>query len=104
MPAFSYLAYPVPGAKKELLTDLAALDYCEATPADNQEILILVTDTPDENKEKVKPTSAMVPRTISSSKTKPKPLTLSNLENFWRITRRRKWQKYLAYLPEISDI
>ena len=52
MPVFSYLAYPVPGAKEELLDDLAALDYCEATPADNQEILILVTDTPDENKEK----------------------------------------------------
>jgi nitrate reductase NapAB chaperone NapD len=52
MPVFSYLAYPVPGAKDELLNDLAALDYCEATPADNQEILILVTDTPDESKEK----------------------------------------------------
>ena len=52
MPVFSYLAYPVPGAKEELLNDLAALDYCEATPADNQEILILVTDTPDEDKEK----------------------------------------------------
>ena len=52
MPVFSYLAYPVPGAKKELLNDLAALDYCEATPADNQEILILVTDTPDDTMEK----------------------------------------------------
>ena len=52
MPVFSYLAYPVPGAKDELLNDLAALDYCEATPADNQEILILVTDTPDDNREK----------------------------------------------------
>ena len=52
MPVFSYLAYPVPGAKKELLNDLAALDYCEATPADNQDILVLLTDTPDENKEK----------------------------------------------------
>ena len=52
MPVFSYLAYPVPGAKKKLLNDLAALDYCEVTPADNQEILILVTDTPDESKEK----------------------------------------------------
>jgi len=51
MPVFSYLAYPVPGAKEELLSDLAALDYCQATPADNQEILILVTDTPDENRE-----------------------------------------------------
>ena len=52
MPVFSYLAYPVPGSKEELLNDLTALDYCEATPADNQEILILVTDTPDEDKEK----------------------------------------------------
>ncbi len=51
MPVFSYLAYPAPGAKQELLNDLAALDYCEVTPADNEEILILVTDTPDENKE-----------------------------------------------------
>ncbi len=51
MPVFSYLAYPVPGAKKELLDDLAALDYCDVTAADNNEILILVTDTPDEDKE-----------------------------------------------------
>ena len=52
MPVFSYLAYPVQGAKEELLNDLAALDYCEATPAENEEILILVTDTPDEKTEK----------------------------------------------------
>jgi len=52
MPVFSYLAYPKRGAKKQLLKDLVALDYCEATPADNQEILILVTDTPDEDEEK----------------------------------------------------
>ncbi len=52
MPVFSYLAYPAQGAKEELLKDLAALDYCEATPAENEEILILVTDTPDEKKEK----------------------------------------------------
>ena len=52
MPVFSYLAYPKQGAKEQLLKDLVALDYCEATPADNQEILILVTDTPDEDQEK----------------------------------------------------
>ena len=51
MPVFSYLAYPVPGEKEALFNELVALDYCEATPADNQEILILVTDTPDENRE-----------------------------------------------------
>ena len=52
MPVFSYLAYPVPGAKETLLNELAALDYCEVTAADNNEILILVTDTPDEEREK----------------------------------------------------
>jgi hypothetical protein len=52
MPVFSYLAYPAQGAKEALLKDLATLDYCEAVPAENEEILILVTDTPDEKKEK----------------------------------------------------
>jgi nitrate reductase NapAB chaperone NapD len=53
MPVFSYLAYPKQGAKQDLLNDLSALDYCEVTPADNQNILILITDTPDEETEKV---------------------------------------------------
>ncbi len=52
MPVFSYLAYPKQGAKQDLLDDLSALDHCETTPADNQNILILITDTPDEETEK----------------------------------------------------
>jgi nitrate reductase NapAB chaperone NapD len=52
MAIFSYLAYPVQGAKEQLLNDLAALDFCEVTPAENQEVLILITDTPDEESEK----------------------------------------------------
>jgi nitrate reductase NapAB chaperone NapD len=52
MPVFSYLAYPVKGAKEELLNELAALDHCEVMPAENEEILILVTDAPDEEQEK----------------------------------------------------
>ncbi len=52
MPIFSYLAYPVQGAKEQLVKDLAALDFCEVTPAENEEVLILVTDTPDEETEK----------------------------------------------------
>jgi len=52
MPVFSYLAYPKHGEKKALLRDLAALDYCDVVPADNQEILLLVTDTPNEQVEK----------------------------------------------------
>jgi nitrate reductase NapAB chaperone NapD len=51
MPVFSYLAYPIQGAKEQLLNDLAVLDYCEVTPAENKEVLILVTDTPDEETE-----------------------------------------------------
>lgn len=52
MPVFSYLAYPKQGAKDQLHKDLSTLAYCEVTPADNAEILILVTDTPDAEKEK----------------------------------------------------
>lgn len=52
MPVFSYLAYPEPGAIKKLIEELAVLEYCEATPADNGEVLILVTDTPDEHRER----------------------------------------------------
>ena len=52
MPIFSYLAYPVQGEKEQLFNDLTALDFCEVTPAENEEVLILVTDTPDEETEK----------------------------------------------------
>jgi len=52
MPIFSYLAYPVKGAKEQLLNDLSALDFCEVTPAENEEVMVLVTDTPDEETEK----------------------------------------------------
>ena len=51
MPVFSYLAYPEQGAKEQLLKDLSELKYCEITPAQNKEILILLTDTPDEDSE-----------------------------------------------------
>ncbi|MCP4691157.1 MAG: hypothetical protein GY859_24125 [Desulfobacterales bacterium] len=52
MPVFSYLAYPEPGAKDTLLDDLAAMEYCEATPAENEEVLILLTDAPDDKRDK----------------------------------------------------
>ena len=52
MPVFSYLAYPVLGAKEALYRDLKALDHCEVMRAKNEDVLILVTDTPNEDKEK----------------------------------------------------
>ncbi len=53
MPIFSYLAYPAQGAKDELIRDLQAIDHCDVMPAENEEILILVTDTPDDESEEV---------------------------------------------------
>ena len=52
MPVFSYLALPEQGAINELLSELQSMDHCEATPSDNKEVIILVTDTPDEPAEK----------------------------------------------------
>jgi len=53
MPIFSYIAIPHKGAKDRLCAELSGLHYCQVVPADNQEIVVLVTDTPDEQKEKV---------------------------------------------------
>ncbi len=53
MPVFSYLAYPEIGAKNKLMDELQALEHCEAMPADNEEVIILITDTPDDKIEAV---------------------------------------------------
>jgi nitrate reductase NapAB chaperone NapD len=52
MPVLSYIALPVSGAKDELLGVLNAKQFCEAFPADNEELVVLVTDTPDNDTEK----------------------------------------------------
>jgi len=51
MPIFSYLAIPRDGAKETLCADLATLDHCRVIPAQNHEIVVLITDTPDETTE-----------------------------------------------------
>ncbi len=51
MPIFSYVAIPRSGGKYKLLEELNALEYCEALPADNDDILLLVTDSPDKDSE-----------------------------------------------------
>ena len=48
MPIFSYLAIPTSGDKELLCISLANLPHCEIIPSDNQEVVVLVTDTPDE--------------------------------------------------------
>ena len=48
MPVFSYLVQPLPGAKKDLLEELGEVSHCEVVPSDNEDVLVLVTDTPDQ--------------------------------------------------------
>lgn len=52
MPIFSYLALPKQGAKEALCAELARLDYCQIVPAENEDVIVLVTDTPDDTTEK----------------------------------------------------
>lgn len=52
MPILSYLALPRKGAMDQLCADLSDMDYCEIIPAENQDVVVLVTDTPDEKTEK----------------------------------------------------
>lgn len=51
MPIKSYLAHAMSGKKQELMEALLDLKQCEVVPAENQDILALVTDTPDEEAE-----------------------------------------------------
>lgn len=52
MPVFSYLAYPKKNLKQQLILDLSSMDYCDVEPADNKDVLILVTDAPDSESDK----------------------------------------------------
>ena len=52
MPILSYLVLPQDGAMDQLCNELSAMDYCEIIPSDNEEVVVLVTDTPDEKTEK----------------------------------------------------
>lgn len=51
MPITSYLAYPVEGQSQQLMSELEAHPYCEVLPAQNAELFVLVTDTPDRAQE-----------------------------------------------------
>ncbi len=51
MPILGYIAIPRSGEKNNLLLELNLLQHCEAYAADNEDVLILVTDTPDKEAE-----------------------------------------------------
>ena len=48
MPIKSYLAYPVSGRLDELTAALRRLPGCDVFPAINRELVVLVTDAPDD--------------------------------------------------------
>ena len=41
------------GKKEELMKALISLNQCEVVPAENQDVLALVTDTPNEKEEEI---------------------------------------------------
>lgn len=53
MPIKSYIVHSVSGKKEELITALNNFSQCEVVPAENQDILALVTDTPNEEEEAI---------------------------------------------------
>lgn len=53
MPIKSYLAHPHEGKKKELIEALSAIGGCEVIPAQNKDLLVLVTDTETKLEEEI---------------------------------------------------
>jgi nitrate reductase NapAB chaperone NapD len=51
MPIKSYLVHPVDGKKEALLEALSTLEECDITPAENENVLVLVTETKDDTHE-----------------------------------------------------
>ncbi len=53
MPIKSYLVHPHDGKKDILIDKLTSLNHCEVIPAENKELLILVTDTDSKSEEDI---------------------------------------------------
>lgn len=53
MPIKSYLAHPHEGKKSELIKALSKIECCEVIPAQNKEVVVLVTDTESEIEENI---------------------------------------------------
>ncbi len=52
MPVFSFLAYPETKMKDQLVHDLSQMEYCDVKVSENEDVLILLTDTPNEETNK----------------------------------------------------
>ena len=53
MPIKSYLAHPQVGKKNELIEALLAIAHCEVIPAQNKDLIVLITDTETESDEDI---------------------------------------------------
>ncbi|WP_420322594.1 chaperone NapD [Flagellimonas sp.] len=51
MPIKSYLVHPSEGKKVQLAQQLSKMEHCEVLPAENEEVLILVTETDSKQEE-----------------------------------------------------
>ncbi|MEK6155367.1 hypothetical protein WIW50_19010 [Flavobacteriaceae bacterium 3-367] len=53
MPIKSYLAHPHTGKKEYLIEALSNIEACEVLPANNEDVLILVTETNNKQEEDI---------------------------------------------------
>ncbi len=52
MPICSYIVFPQPGIKEQLARDLDALPGCQSEKAENDDLLLLLTETSSKSEEK----------------------------------------------------
>lgn len=52
MPIMSYLVWPATNRKDALISALRTMPECEVQPAENHDLLVLVTETENEQKER----------------------------------------------------
>ncbi|NER13653.1 hypothetical protein GWK08_09405 [Leptobacterium flavescens] len=53
MPIKSYLAYPVKGKRQELLNVLQNMEECEVVPAENHDVIVVVSETSNGKEEDI---------------------------------------------------
>ena len=53
MPIKSYLVHPSEGKKAKLTQQLSIMEHCKVLPAENEEVLILVTETNSKQEEEI---------------------------------------------------
>ncbi len=51
MPIKSYIAFPHSGEKNQLITALKSTENCEVMPSTNKDVIVLVTDTKNDQQE-----------------------------------------------------